>query len=125
MLKARVDGQEDTTTRVFRSIGESEPLGEDLLTMLGCQGLELTRLEESSCRCNPSGMGSYFTPGIAEEERSVSSRGSPAYSMEAVGTPSGSRALSVSSDGVPEPPAENALALRVPVCCFCNRPFLD
>ena len=86
--------------------------------MLGRQGLELTRLEESRCRCVPSGSGSYFTPGIAEEERSESGRRSPACPVEAVSSPSGSRTLSVSSDGVPEPPAENALALRVPVCLF-------
>ena len=72
MLKTRVNGQEDTTSWVFHSIGELELLGEDLSTTLGRQGLELTRLEESRCRCVPSGLGSYFTPGIAEEERSES-----------------------------------------------------
>ena len=90
-------------------------LGEDLSTTFGHQGLELASLEESSCCCIPSDTGSYFTPGVANEDRSQSGRVSPVYSVEAVGTPLGSRTLSVSSDGVPEPPAENTLVLHVPV----------
>ena len=37
----------------------------------------------------------------------------PTYSVGAVGTPSGSHTLSVSSDGVPEPPLENIIAIHV------------
>ena len=112
VLKAGVDEQEGVSTHVFHSIRELESLGSDLSTTLGRQGLELVRLEESRCRCVPSDTGSYFTPGIVEEG-SFSGPVSPAYSMGAVGMPSGSRTLSVLSDGVPVPPLENIIAIRV------------
>ena len=112
VLKARVDEQEGVSTRTFCSIRELESLGADLSTTLGRQGLELVRLEESRCRCIPSDTGSYFTPGVVGEG-SLSGRVSPTYSVGAVGTPSGSRTLSVSSDGVPEPPSENIIVIRV------------
>ena len=99
-------------TRAFRSIGELESLGSDLSTTLGQQGLELARLEESRCRCVPSDTGSYFTPSIVGEG-SHSGRASPTYFVGAVGTPSGSRTLSVSSHGIPEPHFENVIAIRV------------
>ena len=102
------------STRAFRSIGELESLGSDLSTTLGQQGLELARLDESRCRCVPSDTGSYFTPGIVGEE-SRSGQASPTYSVGAVGTPSGSRTLSVSSDGIPDAPLENVIAIRVMV----------
>ena len=89
-------------------------MGSDLTTTLGRQGLELMRLEESRCCCVPSDPGSYFTPGIVDEG-SLSGLVSPTYSVGAVGTPSGSRTLSVSSDGIPKPPSENAIVIRVPV----------
>ena len=73
---------------------------------------ELVRLEESRCRCVPSDTGSYFTPGIADEG-DPSGQASPTYSVGAVGTPSGSHTLSMSSDGIPEPPSENVIAIRV------------
>ena len=110
--KARIDEQKRVTTQAFRSIGELESLGADLSTTLGQQGLELARLDESRCRCVPSDTGSYFTPRIVGDE-SRSGRASPTYSAGAVGTPSGSRTLSVSSDGVPNVPLENVIAIRV------------
>ena len=127
VLKARVNKQERVSTRAFRSIGELESLGSDLSTTLGRQGLELVRLDESRCRCVPSDSGSYFTPGIVGEG-SHSGRALPTYSVGAVGTPSGSRTLSVSSDGIPEAPLENVIAIRVLVSSqiipFCLPMFL-
>ena len=110
VLKARVNEQERVSTRAFCSIGELESLGSDLSTTLGQQGLELARLDESRCHCVPSDTGSYFTPGVIGEE-SRSGRASPTYSVGAVGTPSGSHTLSVSSDGVPDAPLENVIAI--------------
>ena len=110
VLKTRVDQQETVTAHGFCSIRELELLGEELSNTIGRQGLGLARLDESSCCCIPSVTGSYFTPEVAEEDRHQL-----AYSVGVVGSPSRSRTLLVSSDGVPEPPAENAIALHVPV----------
>ena len=90
VLKTRVDQQETLNARAFRSIGELESLGEDLSDTIGQQGLELARLDESSCRCVPSATGSYFIPGVTDKDRSLSERVSPVLSVGAVGLPSGS-----------------------------------
>ena len=107
VLKARVNEQEGVSTWTLRSIRELESLGADLSTTLCRQGLELVRLEVLRCCCVPSNTGSYFTPGIAEEG-GPSGQASPTYSVGAV-----IRMLSVSSDGIPEPPSENVIAICV------------
>ena len=106
---------ETATTRTARSVGELEGLGEELSETVGRQGIELARLEDVSCRCLPSSSDLYRTPEVAVEGSQQMGRVSPVFSLSAVETPSGSRTLSVSSDEVPEPPAENTIALHVPV----------
>lgn len=63
----RVDQLETSATRTSRSVGELEGLGEELSETVGCQGIELARLEDMSCHCVPSTSDSYRTPEVAEE----------------------------------------------------------
>lgn len=118
-----MDQLETAATRMARSVGELEVLGEELSETVGRQGIELARLEDMSCPCLHSSSDSYRTPEVAGEGSRLMGRVSPALSLQAVGTPLGSRTLPVSSAEVSEPPAENAIALHVPVrwrTCPCS-----
>ena len=115
LLKSRVESQDRVSNEIWRSIGGLEQLGDKILQAVGHQGLELMCLEETRCHCGPSSSSLYFTPMIVEDGRNHSQGSSVVYSTSAVGTPSGSRTLSVSTDRIMEAPLENALVLRVPV----------